>query len=139
MKARHQFHPDLGYVDITIEGRVTLPEMGEYVQALWADPEWKSDYNGLIDFSAATIDFSEQEVLTLTRAMRTDPRCSLGRWAFVVSRASDFGKLRMIDRDDHHAIIRVFFDRPSAERAGLQLSSRSSGVSPGASIRDPRR
>ena len=124
MRGRYQLHPDRGYVDITIEGRVTLSELGEFIQTVWADSGWTPEYNGLIDFSAATIDLSDQEILDLSGAMRTDPRCSLGRWAFVVSRASDFGKLRKIDRYEDRATIRVFFDRPSAERAGLQLKPR---------------
>jgi hypothetical protein len=124
MKGRYQLHPDRGYVDITIEGRVTLSEMGEFIQTVWADPGWTPECNGLIDFSAATLDLSEKEILDLTGAMRTDPRCSLGRWVFVVSRASDFGKLRKIDWQEDKATILVFFDRPSAERAGLQRTPR---------------
>ena len=124
MKGRYQLHPDLGYVDITIEGRVTLPEMGALIQEIWADPQWSSDFNGLIDVSAATIGLSDQEILDLTRAMRNDPRCSMGRWFFVVSSASDFGKLRKVDKDAHKATIRVFFDRQSAENAGLQRDPR---------------
>jgi hypothetical protein len=124
MESRYQLYPDRGYVDITIEGRVTLAEMGELIQTVWADSRWRPDYNGLIDFSAATLDLSDQEIADLTGAMRTDPRCSFGRWVFVVSRASDFGKLRKIDSLDDKATILVFFDRPSAERAGLQSTRR---------------
>jgi hypothetical protein len=124
MKSRYEFHADQGYVDVTLEGRVTLAEMGAFIQTVWADPGWSSSYNGLIDFSGATLDLSDQEIRDLVLAMKTDPRCSLARWVFVVSSASDFAKLRKIDQLDDKATILVFFDRQSATRAGLQLTPR---------------
>jgi hypothetical protein len=124
MKGRYQLHPDRGYVDITIEGPVTAADLGAFIQTVWADLGWTPNYNGLIDFSGATLDLSDQEILDLSRAMRSDPRCSMARWAFVVSRAIDFGKLRKIDKENHKATIRVFFDRQSAEETVLQLNPR---------------
>lgn len=130
MKGKYQLHPERGYVDITIEGRVTISELGEFIRTVWADSQWTPKYNGLIDFSAASIELSDQEVVDLSRAMRSDPRCSLGKWVFVVSRASDFRKLRILDKDEHQAMIRVFFDRPSAES---RLDPRSPMEQPGPS------
>jgi len=126
MKARYRLHPDLGYVDAVIEGRVTLAEMGAFIESVWSDPGWRPDYNGLMDFSAARIELSDREIVDFTRAMRADPRCSLEKWSFVVSRAADFGKLRKIDQDENEATIRIFFDRGAAEKAGLHLSPRPS-------------
>jgi hypothetical protein len=124
MKGRYQLYPDRGYVDITIEGRVTMSEMSAFIQTLWADPGWTPEYNGLMDFSGASIDLSDKEILDMTGAMKSDPHCSFGRWVFVVSRASDFAKLRKIDQQNDEATILVFFDRASAEKAGLQRTLR---------------
>jgi len=116
MNALYRLHPDRGYVLTTVEGSVTLPDLGNLVQRLWAHPEWKPEYNGIMDFAAATLDLSEREMLGLAKSMQGDPRCSLGRWAVVVSTASDFGKARKVDHAaDPRATVRVFFDRPSAE------------------------
>ena len=116
MNASYRFHLDLGYVLTTVEGRVTLPELGDLVQGLWSHPEWKPDYDGIMDFATARLDLSEREMLDLAKSIYADSRCSLGRWAIVVSTASDFGKARKVDHAaDPRATVRVFFDRPSAE------------------------
>ena len=120
MKARYRLHPERKFVDVTFEGPVTLSDLGALIESVWRDSEWTPEFNGLLDFSAASLEFSEQDILGLTRMMRTDPRCSMGTWVFVVSRAADFGKLRKIDHDEQKATIRVYFDRKSAEKgAGL--------------------
>ena len=116
MKASHQIHPDPGYVAVTIEGPVTLPELGAHIETVWSDPAWKSSYNGLIDFSAATLELSNAEMQAMTASMSKDPRCSLGRWALVVSTSASFAKLRQADHvADPKATLRIFFDRGSAE------------------------
>jgi len=116
MKASYQIQEKQGYIVTTLEGSVTLSELGAHIQSIWADPAWKSDYNGILDFSAATVDLSEKEIQELTKAMVNDPRCSFGRWAFVVSTASDFAKLRKIDPvAPVESTLRIFFDRRTAE------------------------
>jgi len=126
MKASCRFHPDLGYVSMSLEGSVTLSGFGTHVQSVWSDPSWRPEFNGIIDFSAATIDLSDQEIADLTHSMATDPRCSFGRWALVVSTAADFAKLRKFDHDaDLRSTVRIFFDRRTAEE--WLLSRRGTG------------
>lgn len=116
MKASTRIHERLGYIVTTVEGSVTLPELGAHVQSVWADPAWKSDFNGILDFSAASIDLTESEIQNLTKAMQHDPRCSFGKWAFVVSTADAFAKLRNVDHvADLRSSIRIFFDLRAAE------------------------
>jgi hypothetical protein len=116
MKASTRIHDKLGYIVTTVEGSVTLPELGAHIQSVWADPAWKSDYNGILDFSAATIDLSDGELQNLTKGMQQDPRCSFGKWAFVVSTAAAFAKLRNVDHAaDLRSSIRIFFDLRAAE------------------------
>ena len=116
MKASYRIQDQQGYIVTTLEGSVTLPELGAHVQSIWADPAWKNDYNGILDFSAATIDLSESELQGLTKSMQSDPRCSFGKWAFVVSTAASFSKLRKIDHvADVRSTLRIFFDRRTAE------------------------
>ena len=126
MKASSVFHPDLGYVATTFGGRVTLPELGAHIQAMWADPRWKPEYNGLLDFSDATLDLSESQIQDLTKSMSLDPRCSFGRWALVVTTAVTFAKLRKVDDVvDLKAALRIFFDRPAALEWLLSLRKTS--------------
>lgn len=116
MKASYKFQEQLRYIDSKLEGSVTLPELAAHIQTIWGDPAWKKDYNGIMDFTAATLDLSETEIQLLTQSMQTDPRCSFGKWAFVVSTAETFGKLRKIDHvADVRSTLRIFFDRRSAE------------------------
>lgn len=116
MKTRTTINEKLGVVTTVYEGTITLPDLGAHIQSVWADPAWKSTYNGLMDFSAATIDMSDRDVQMLTKSMASDPRCSFGKWAFVVSTAADFAKLRKVDAAaDLKSTLRIFFDRRSAE------------------------
>jgi len=133
MNASSVFHPDQGYVATTFKGRVTLPELGAHIQSIWADPGWKPEYNGILDFSDAAIDLNESQIQDLTRSMRLDPRCSLGKWALVVSTAVTFAKLRKIDDvADLTSTLRIFFDRRTAEEWLLShgRTSRDSGTAP---------
>lgn len=116
MKASYTIEEQRGYIVSKLEGSVTLPELGAHIESIWADPAWKNEFNGIIDFSAATIDLTETEIQGLTKAMESDPRCSFGKWAFVVSTAADFAKIRKVDLvADLNATLRIFFDRRSAE------------------------
>jgi len=116
MNAVYEIHADRGTAVVTVDGSVTLPEFGAFAETIWSDPAWKPTYNGIIDFSAARIDLSEREVGEMTKAMATDPRCSFGRWALVVSTSADFAKLRKVDPGaDLKSTLRIFFDRRSAE------------------------
>jgi len=116
MNATYRIEDKLGYIVTTLEGSVTLPTLAAHIQSVWSDPAWKSEYNGVLDFSAATIDLSEKELQGLTRSMQSDPRCSFGKWAFVVSTAADFAKIRKIDAvTDPKSTLRIFFDLRTAE------------------------
>jgi hypothetical protein len=126
MKASTVFHPDLRYVATTFGGRVTLPELGAHIQSIWSDPSWKPEYNGILDFSDATIDLSDSQIRDLTKSMILDPRCSFGKFALVVSTAVTFAKLRKIDDVmDLKAALRIFFDRRTALEWLLSLGRTS--------------
>lgn len=116
MRATYTIDEKLGYVATTLEGGVTLAELGAHIQSVWADPAWKKEFNGLLDFTAASIDLSDGEIQELSKAMMSDPRCSFGRWAFVVATSADFAKLRKIDEVAYlKSTLRIFFDRRAAE------------------------
>jgi hypothetical protein len=117
MKASYTIEDSLGYIVTSFQGSVTLPELGAHIETIWSDPAWKNHYNGILDFSEATVDLSESEIQGLTMAMQSDARCSFGKWAFVVSTAAAFAKLRQIDHvADVRSSIRIFFDRRTAQQ-----------------------
>jgi hypothetical protein len=93
-----------------------FPNWGAHVQAIWSDPGWNPEYNGLLDFSDATLDLSDSQIQDLTKSMTLNPRCSFGKWALVVSKAVTFAKLRKIDDvADLRSALRIIFDRRTAE------------------------
>jgi hypothetical protein len=65
---------------------------------------------------------SEIELQGLAKAMTKDPRCSLARWAFIVSTAATFAMIRKVDQvADVNSTLRIFFDRRSAEEWLLKI------------------
>jgi hypothetical protein len=100
--------------------------LGAHIQSIWSDPSWKPEYNGILDFSDATIDLSDSQIRDLTKSMILDPRCSFGKFALVVSTAVTFAKLRKIDDVmDLKAALRIFFDRRTALEWLLSLGRTS--------------
>jgi len=125
MNARYVLHPDAGYIESTFEGTVTLVEMGLHIQQVWADPAWNPGFSGIMDFSRARIELSDDEIRSLTKSMTRDPRCSFARWAIVVSTADDFKVFRKADdMIGQESTLRIFFNRAEAERWLLQPPSR---------------
>ena len=121
MKSSYVLHPDKGYLASTFEGTVTLVELGLHIQQVWADPAWNPTFNGILDFSRATIDLSDDDLRSLTKSMLADSRCSLARFAFVVSNADDFRIFRKVDAlTEELSTMRIFFNRAEAERWLLQ-------------------
>jgi hypothetical protein len=122
MKASYLLHPGEGYVAITLEGSVTVSELAAHIQRLWSDPDWNPAFNGLLDCSAASLEMSEIELQGLVKAMAKDPRCSLARWAAVVSTATTFAMFRKVDQvAEFNSTLRIFFDRRSAEEWLLKI------------------
>ena len=116
MKASYRLHPDRGYVAITLEGSVTRFELEAHIHQVWSDPGWSPSFDGLLDCSAASFAMGENELQDLAVSMTKDPRCSLARWAFVVSTAVAFAKIRKVDQiPGVDSTLRIFFDRRLAE------------------------
>jgi len=116
MKARYEIHPEQGYSESRFEGSVTLLDFADFVQKVWSDPRWRAEFNGLMDFSDATIEITDEELKKLMTSMLRDARCSLARWAFVVRTAETFGWLRKVDTlSVQSSAFRIFFSRKEAE------------------------
>jgi hypothetical protein len=121
MNARYEIHPDEGYSESCFEGGVTLLDFATFVQKVWADPRWRAELDGLMDFSNATIEMTDEELQKLMKSMLKDARCSLARWAFVVRTADTFGWLRKVDvLSAQQSTFRIFFSRKEAEEWLLQ-------------------
>lgn len=115
MKSRYTLHVEQGYVESVFEGPVTLVEMGLHVQEVWGDPAWKPTFNGLLDFSRASVDMTDDDMRALMKSMLRDPRCSLARFAFVVATAEEFAMIRKFDiLTEALSTIRIFFNRSEA-------------------------
>lgn len=125
MKARYTLHVDEGYIESEFEGAVTLVEIGLHIQQVWADPAWNPAFSGIMDFSRASVELSDDEIKSLMKSMVRDPRCSFAKWAIVVSTADDFKVFRKADGAmEQPSTLRIFFSRAEAIRWLLQPQAR---------------
>lgn len=118
MRAHYEILPERGLVIETFEGRVTMTALVPFFQSLYADPAWDPGFDGLADFSAATIDMDFDEMSRLVGYMKSSGTASRGRWAFVVGSALNLGMSRMFQTlsDDLQSDLRFFLDREDALR-----------------------
>jgi len=129
MNARYKIHPEEGYVESWLQGSITPSEMLAHSQRVWSDPGWKAELNGLMDLSDATFEFTDAEFRALINMMLADPRCSLARWAFIVTKASTFAMLRKLDvLTREQSTIRIFFSRGDAEKWLFQPQARDTNA-----------
>jgi hypothetical protein len=86
-------------------------------RAVTSDPRWAADFNGLLDFSGASLDMSGDDVLRLALMWREDAYRSCGWLAFVVPSSAVFGVVRMLgywSRTTERS--RIFTRREEAEQ-----------------------
>jgi hypothetical protein len=98
-------------------GVVGLDAVKALTRAVTSDPRWAADFNGLLDFSGASLDMSGDDVLRLALMWREDAYRSCGWLAFVVPSSAVFGVVRMLgywSRTTERS--RIFTRREEAEQ-----------------------
>ncbi len=97
-------------------GRVGLPDLRSMVSAMASDPCWSPEYHGLVDFSAAELELSANDVLRLALTLRQEDHRSHGWMVFVVGNSVAFGIVRMLGYWSRNADrFRIFQTRGEAE------------------------
>lgn len=92
-------------------------------EAVIEDPSWSREHHGLIDFSAAHLDLTANDVLRLALLLRQDEYRTNGWLVFAVGDSSSFGTVRMLGhwaRNTDRS--RIFRTRQEAE-AWLELNA----------------
>ena len=77
-------------------GKTELVDLKAVQSSMAADPDWRADFHGLIDFSEAELDLSANEILRLALVMRHGASRSNGWLAYVVSNSVTHGFVRML-------------------------------------------
>lgn len=105
------------------QGRIGLEELRSVAEAVVEDPSWSREHHGLIDFSAAHLDLTANDVLRLALLLRQDDFRTNGWLVFAVGDSSSFGTIRMLGhwaRNTDRS--RIFRSREEAE-TWLQLNA----------------
>jgi len=104
-------------------GRIGLEELRSVAEAVVEDPSWSRQHHGLIDFSAAHLDLTANDVLRLALLLRQEDYRTDGWLVFAVGDSSSFGTIRMLGhwaRNTDRS--RIFRTREEAE-AWLELNA----------------
>lgn len=99
------------------QGKVGLLDLRSVIAAMASDPGWSPHYHGLVDFSAADLDLSSNDVLRLGLMLRLEQNRTKGWQVFVVTNSTAYGIVRMLGYWARTtARMRIFNDRDEAER-----------------------
>ena len=97
-------------------GKILLDDLRSMASAVTSDPAWSADHHGLIDFSAASLALSANDVMRLGLILRREDYQSIGWLVFAAGTSSNFGTIRMLGRwAKNQERIRIFSSRPEAE------------------------
>ncbi len=105
------------------QGRIGLEDLRSVAEAVVADPFWSREHHGLIDFSAAHLDLTANDVLRLALLLRQEEYRTNGWLVFAVGDSSSFGTIRMLGhwaRNTDRS--RIFRTRQEAE-SWLELNA----------------
>jgi hypothetical protein len=116
MNASYVIHQDRRFVDEVVRGPVTRNELSAFFSSVFNDPQWDPTFDGVLDFTSATVEMGYMDVRDLVASFRTNPAAGRGRWACVVSNDAAYGMLRMYQTlsDGLHSDFMIFRERSAA-------------------------
>ena len=105
-------------------GPIELDDWRSMASAIASDPCYSPDHNGLIDFTAASLRLSTNDVMRMGLLMRRTDFLSNGWQVFVVGSSADFGIIRMLGRwARNEERLRIFNQRNEADAWLLRHSN----------------
>lgn len=105
-------------------GKVELADLRSMVTSMASDPCWSPEYHGLVDFSAAELHLSANDVLRLALTLRHEEHRSRGWMVFAVGNSVAYGVVRMLGYWSRNTErFRIFHSREEAE-AWLERNSK---------------
>ena len=110
-------------------GRTGLAELKNTISAMASDPCWTPGFHGLIDFSAADLVLSANDVLRLALVLRHEQFRTSGWLAYVATNSTTYGIIRMLGYWSRNTErMRIF---PSRAEADAWLEQNRDQVPPG--------
>jgi hypothetical protein len=118
MVGRYQIKQEQGWVEQTIDGLVTLPELFAFIATNHADPQWHHDLLGVTDLRTATLNFTFDDMIAVATAEEGAGVWSQQPWAYVLPQGDTamYGTLRMYQNivEGTRAPVALFFDLDDA-------------------------
>jgi len=113
---RYRIDTDRGMRIEEYQGKVVLSDLRSIVSAMASDPCWSPDHHGLVDFSAAELELSANDVLRLALMLRQEENRSRGWLVFAVRSSVAYGVVRMLGYWSRNTDrFRIFQSRQEAE------------------------
>lgn len=110
-------------------GKVALADLKAMVATMTEDPGWSPYHHALVDFQDADLELSANDILRLAFHLRRAEHRSYGWVAFVVSKPSAFGMIRMLGYWSRNTDrFRIFESRAEGE---AWLERNAAGYPPG--------
>ncbi len=98
------------------QGKTGLSDLKSIISSMTSDPCWSADYHGLIDFSRAELELTANDVLRLALVLRHEANRSRGWLAYVATRSTTYGIVRMLGYWSRNTErMRIFQSREEAE------------------------
>jgi hypothetical protein len=98
------------------QGKTGLRDLKSIISSMASDPCWSPDFHGLIDFSEAELELSANDVLRLALVLRHEANRSRGWLAYVATRSTTYGIVRMLGYWSRNTDrLRIFQSRHDAE------------------------
>lgn len=85
MKFRYVIDPQREVIFQAFEGDFTAPQLIACIERLWADPEYRRSFSGIVDLSAMGTGAIVLELPALMKFLKGNPRLSQGRWAAIAT------------------------------------------------------
>jgi len=98
------------------QGKTGFGDLKSILTSMASDPCWSADFHGLIDFSEADLEVTSNDVLRLALVLRHKANRSHGWLAYVATKSSTYGMIRMLGYWSRNTPrIRIFPCRLEAE------------------------
>lgn len=86
MRFWYQIFPEQHFIVAGYVGRTTVADIKALAGHIWADPEYNQNFNGILDYTEATLDASPKAIDELCQYFLYSSEASLGRAALLVTR-----------------------------------------------------
>lgn len=118
MNFEYEIDHEQGFITERFFGKVYVDELMDGLVRLFADPDYRNHYHGLVDLSEASLLMDYRDVSKLVEFQKKSPQTSTGQWGFLAASDLNFGVLRIFHSLMHdHAMDLQLFKTEAQARA----------------------